>query len=324
VVLLQLGGPDHLGAIKPFLYNLFCDPDIIDLPGAFLFRKPLASLISNLRAPKVQVLYRKIGGKSPILDQTLIQAKALQKFLTDHRSEVPVYIAMRYWHPFTGETMDQMVRDGFNQIILLPLYPHFSGSTTGSSLNEWKRLLRQKNLEKRIHYTLIKDYFDNPDYIESLVLRIKETLSRFPEGERDQVHLVFSAHGTPLSLVKKGDPYSIQIRATYEAVIKTGNFSQASSLCFQSKVGPQKWLEPSLTGTIESLAGKGVKNMLAIPIAFVSEHIETLSEINMEAREQAHELGVTHFEMMPALLDHPSFIRCLGELVLKELEKQNG
>jgi len=321
VVLLQLGGPDNLDAVEPFLYNLFCDPDIIDIPGAFLFRRPLARLISSLRAPKVKELYKSIGSKSPILEQTTLQADALKKYFRDKQIDLPVYVAMRYWHPMTDIVVEHLIRDGIRKVVLVPLYPHYSRATTGSSVNEWNRVLKQQGVEQQFEYSLVHSYPEHPLYVQALVERINETLERFSVDDLEKVHLVFSAHGTPIKLVKEGDPYSHQIRKTFEAVVKQGKYSQPSTLCFQSKVGPQKWLTPSLTGTVEQLAHEGITHMLVIPIAFVSEHIETLSEINIEARNEALKFGVKVFEMMPALLDHPKFIECLAELTqVRQLE----
>ena len=180
--------------------------------------------------------------------------------------------------------------------------------------------MKKKRSEDKIELTLIHSYPENTDYIQSMVERINEALQRFSPDIRNNVQLVFSAHGTPMSLVRQGDPYSQQIRATYEAVLKRGGYEQPSTLCFQSKVGPQKWLEPSLIDTIDRLGKEGVKNMLVIPVAFVSEHLETISEIGIEAKKQATDLGVEQFEVMPALLDHPKYIQCLGDLVIGKLD----
>ena len=320
VVLFQLGGPDSLEAVEPFLYNLFCDPDIIDIPGAFLFRKTLARIISSRRAPKVRKLYKKIGGRSPILAQTELQAAKLKDALANQGCAAEVYIAMRYWHPMTKEVIEQLLREKVDQVILLPLYPHYSKVTTGSSVNEWKKNIALLHADK-FSTKLVESYFDHPLYIAALVENITRALERVPREERKKVRLVFSAHGTPLKLVKQGDPYSQQIRKTYERVVQTGNFGVPHYLCFQSKVGPQKWLEPSLTQTIEMLASKKVSHVVVVPIAFVTEHIETLSEINMEAREEAEHLGIKYFDMMPALIANEKFIACLADLVLKQLKK---
>jgi ferrochelatase len=317
VVVLQLGGPDSLDAVRPFLYNLFVDPDIIDLPGAFLFRTPLARFISTRRAPKVQALYKNIGGRSPILEQTQQQADSLRKYLASKGREIPVEIAMRYWHPMTEEAVKKMLDAGMKEVILLPLYPHYSRATTGSSVREWKRISQILNAS-HISTKVIEHYFDHPLYVRSLVERVNEAIQRAPANERSKLHLVFSAHGTPMKLVREGDPYSQQIRRTHELVVQHGNFGLLHHLCFQSKVGPQKWLEPSLTDTIKKLGTEGVTHVIVNPIAFVTDHIETLSEINIEAREEAKEFGITYFDMTDPLLTSQPFIECLGNLVLEK------
>lgn len=317
VVLLQLGGPDCLENVQPFLYNLFCDPDIIDLPGAFLFRKTLARVISQRRAPKVQELYKGIGSRSPILKLTNRQARALERNLVQ-QINAKVYVAMRYWHPMTDEIVRQIFHDGVERVVLLPLYPHYSKTTTGSSVNEWNRALRRQG-RNGLQTDLVEQYYDHPLYIQAIVKNINIALNRVKKEDRGKVHLVFSAHGTPIKLVKEGDPYSHQIRKTYEAVLAEGKWGLTHHLCFQSKVGPQKWLEPSLDGTIQRLAAEKVSHMVVIPIAFVSDHIETLSEINMEGKEEAHELGIKHYDMMPALNTNPFFIQALADLVLQKV-----
>jgi ferrochelatase len=317
VVLLQLGGPDSLESVQPFLYNLFCDPDIIDLPFAFLFRKRLAKYISEKRAPKVQELYKTIGGKSPILEFTNRQAKALESVL-QKTLNAKVYVAMRYWHPMTEEVVERVYRDGAERVVLLPLYPHYSRSTTGSSVNEWNRIIKSRKL-KALPTQVVEEYCEHPLYIKAIVQNINVALGKIPQADRSKVHLVFSAHGTPMKLVNEGDPYSYQIKRTYDAVLKEGNFGLPHSLCFQSKVGPQKWLEPSLDDTIRRLGREHVSHVIVIPIAFVSDHIETLSEINIEAREEAHGVGIQYFDMMPALNTNPLFIEALADLVLKKV-----
>jgi ferrochelatase len=319
VVLFQLGGPDSLKAVKPFLYNLFCDPDIIDVPGAFLFRKPLARLIASRRSPLVEKLYAGIGGRSPILPQTLLQADALKVLLKEKGVDADVIVAMRYAEPFTESAVRKIMSGKYERIVLLPLYPHFCSATTGSAFNEWNRVIRRSKARFE-HVRSVLSYFDHPLYIDSLVEHINVALERASAEDRKKIHLVFSAHGTPMSLVNQGDPYSDQIRKTYELVIAKGRFGLSYSLCFQSKVGPQKWLKPSLTETITDLSKNGTRYMLVIPISFVSEHIETLSEINIEARHLAKSMGITYFDMMPALIDNKKFIACLGDLTLKELK----
>jgi ferrochelatase len=317
-MLLQLGGPDSLEAVKPFLYNLFCDPDIIDLPLAFLFRKALARFVSSRRAPKVQEYYKRIGGKSPILKLTMRQAAALEKALQG-KVHCITTIAMRYWHPMTEKAINEMSQANVERVLLLPLYPHFSKTTTGSSVNEWNRIARQLGING-LSLDFVEEYCEHPLYIKALVHNINIALRRVRASERSKVNLVFSAHGTPIKLVKAGDPYQSQIIRTYNAVVKAGNFGLPYHLCYQSKVGPEKWLEPSLDDTIERLAAQKVTHMIVIPIAFVSDHSETLWEINIEAKQEAKHLGIKHFDMSPGLNTNPLFIQALADIVEKKVK----
>ena len=317
VVLLQLGGPDALDSVEPFLLNLFCDPDIIDLPFAFLFRRPLARYIAARRAPRVREYYRRIGGRSPILRHTLRQASALERALQP-MLHARVRVAMRYWHPMTATAFESLLNEGIERIVLLPLYPQYSVTTTGSSVNEWNRIVTDSGIQ-HLDVSLVKEYCEHPGYIAALVQRIGIGLRRVPPADRGKVHLVFSAHGTPVSLVHKGDPYQEQVVRTYNAVVDTGGFQLPHHLCYQSKVGPQKWLGPSLDATISTLAEDGVTHVLVVPIAFVSDHSETLWEINMEMKERARGLGIRYYDMSPALHTDPLFIDALADLVMQKV-----
>lgn len=316
VVLFQLGGPDSQAAVEPFLYNLFRDPDIINFPGSFLARRPLAKLISTTRSKKVRQRYADIGGGSPIRRLTEQQGRALDAALRPHISARTI-VAMRYWHPNTEEAIAALESAPFDELVLLPLYPHYSFATTGSSLKEWNRLYKPKT---PVH--LVDHFFDHPDYVAGLVERVNIVLKQLPRPE--EVHLVFSAHGLPMALVEKGDPYPQHIEATVRLVRELGAWPNPHVLCYQSRVGPQKWLQPPLTGTIEKMASEGVKRMLVVPISFLTEHIETLHEINIEAREQAESLGIHDFHMMPALNDSPLLIRALADLVLRAVGRRSG
>lgn len=316
VVLLNLGGPDSLDAVEPFLFNLFSDPDIIDFPGSFLFRKRLAKLISTRRAPGVIKQYEEIGGKSPLKDYTLQQAALLEAKLNE-QFPAKVYVAMRYWQPFTEEALDAIERDGINKIILLPLYPQFSKATTTSSVKEWEKQLTNRGVE--IEHSLIEHYYDQPTYVDAFVDRVRQGLERFPEDIRGEVNILFSAHGTPMKLVKQGDPYSHQIAKTVSAIMDRGAFSQTHTLCYQSKVGPLKWLTPSTPDTIAELASKGVRHMLLVPVAFASDHLETLFELGIEYRRQAKERGVIQYEVTEGLNDSPKFINALAKLVFEKV-----
>jgi ferrochelatase len=324
VIMFQLGGPDSQAAVEPFLYNLFCDPDIINFPGAFLARKALAKLISTTRSKVVGQHYAEIGGGSPIRRLTGQQARALQETLRPHLNARTI-VAMRYWHPDTAEAVAALESEPYDELVLLPLYPHYSFATTRSSLREWDRQYLPKFKAKSGSKPLVKlidHFYDHPDYVAAVVERINSVLQEVPDPEN--VYLVFSAHGLPMTLVEKGDPYPKHIEQTVQLVRQLGAWQNPHVLCYQSKVGPQKWLQPSLTGTIERLAKSGVKRMLVIPIAFLTEHIETLHEINIEARAEAEHLGVKDFYLMPALNDSPLLIRALADLVLRAVGVRSG
>jgi len=314
VVLFQLGGPDSASAVEPFLYNLFCDPDIINFFGAWFARRPLARYIARKRAGVVREHYDAIGGHSPIRLLTERQARALEAALAPH-CDARCFIAMRYWNPLTAETVAEVKNSGAQELVLLPMYPQYSFATTSSSLKEWKRLYHPNGNAPRTQ--VIEKFFDHPLYIQSIVEKMNLSLTHFDEPDR--AHIVFSAHGLPLSLIERGDPYAKQVEETVSLVWQRGGWKNPHTLCYQSKVGRRKWLSPSLTETIEKLARAGEKHLLVVPVAFVTEHIETLHEINIEAREEAHKLGVEQFEMMPAVGDSPTFISALVDLVRKAI-----
>ncbi|MGH9862709.1 MAG: ferrochelatase [Candidatus Acidiferrales bacterium] len=313
VVLFQLGGPDSLEAVEPFLVNLFSDPDIIDFPFARLAREPLARLVARQRAAKARKHYAEIGGRSPILALTQRQAAALEEELA---ATLPAraYVAMRYWHPLTEEVVAEVIRQSFAQVVLLPLYPQYSGVTSGSSLKEWQRRFPANSCST----AEIRQFYEHPLYLEAVAERINQALGRFPAGA--DVHLLFSAHGVPQSVIDAGDPYQEQTEATVRLLRQRAGWPNRATLCYQSKVGPGRWLTPMLHQALPELRARGVKHVLVIPISFVTDHVETLYEIDIEAREQAKKLGFDQFEMMAALNDSPLFIRCLADLVLRAVE----
>jgi len=308
IVLFQLGGPDTLEAIQPFLYNLFCDPDIIDFPFARIGRKPLAKLISTTRARKVQHHYSTIGGGSPIRRHTERQARALEIELRSQGVDAHCFVAMRYWHPFTREAIAQLQAAKCDEVVLLPMYPQYSSTTTGSSLNEWHRLFHD---DVPLH--CVETFYRNTMYLDSVVEKVNQALSHFPQPERPEI--IFSAHSIPMSIIEKGDPYQEQIEETVRLVNERGGWSNPHRLCYQSKVGASRWLQPSLTNTLRQLAGEKVREVCIVPIAFVSDHVETLGEIDHEARHLAGQLGFTQFEMSAGLNDSPRFIQALGQIV---------
>lgn len=315
VLLLNLGGPERLEDVRPFLYNLFADPEIIRLPLPWL-QKPLAWLIAAMRHRRSRENYRQIGGGSPIRQITEQQAQALAERLRQMGHPARIYIGMRYWHPFTEEAISQMERDGVEKLVILPLYPQYSISTSGSSLRLLERLRQAGTYLAQIEHTVIPYWYQRPGYIEAMVDLIRQTLDRLPAPEH--VHLLFSAHGVPRSYVEKdGDPYQEQIERCVALIVQALNRPNAHTLAYQSRVGPVEWLQPYTEDVIPELGARGVRDLLVIPISFVSEHIETLQEIDIEYRELAHRSGIIHFHRVPALNTHPRFIQDLAEAVIQ-------
>lgn len=314
VVLFNLGGPDSLEAIEPFLTNLFSDENIFKIP---LAQKFVAKIIARKRAPLVEGEYKMIGGKSPIGHWTEVQRSGLEKELRKEYESIDVFTCMRYWNPMTDEVAPKVAAGNYDKIVLLPLYPQYSKTTTFSSFEEWGK--KYKNDKSKLIY--INDFYKNEIYIKAINERIDEALSRMSIELRNKMQLVFSAHGTPISLVKKGDPYSRHIKETVELVMKARNYSHPHHLCYQSKVGPVKWLEPATDTMIESLAEQGKKHMLVIPISFVSDHVETHYELDIEYREVAHKAKVEYYSVIKGLNDSETFVEALKSLTIEALKK---
>ncbi len=321
VLLLNLGGPDKLEDVRPFLYNLFSDPEIIRLPVPLL-QKPLAWLIANSRASKSKENYREIGGGSPLRRITEEQAQSLQEHLRQRGQEVQVYIGMRYWSPFTEEAIARIKRDGIEKLVILPLYPQFSISTSGSSFRLLRSLWDDDVELQQIEHTVISSWYDRPGYLQAMSDLISQQLDQFPEPER--VHVFFSAHGVPVSYVQEaGDPYQREIEACTQLIMDTLDRPNDFTLAYQSRVGPVEWLRPYTEDAIADLAGQGVAELLVVPISFVSEHIETLQEIDIEYREIAEEAGIETFQRVPALNTHPTFMADLADMVMDALNTPN-
>ena len=306
VLLLQMGGPDSLQAIEHFLYNLFSDRDIIRIGPAFL-QPMIARFIARRRSKKVMEYYRKIGGKSPIRELTEQQAVALETALG---SGYRCFVAMRYSKPDTAGALAAISREGITRVIALSLYPHYSRATVGSSINELERELKKSPAPLDVSY--IRHFHGHPAYIAALAEKVEQGLAGFPD--RSKVQLLFSAHGLPQSFIDSGDPYLDHIQATVRLTMERfGGISH--HLAFQSRAGPVKWLEPSTETKIAELAAAGCKQLLMVPISFVSDHIETLYEIDIQYKEEAAALGITDFRRTEALNSSPAFISCLAELV---------
>ncbi len=315
VVLFNLGGPDSLAAVRPFLYNLFCDPDILQLPLGFLFQRPLAWLIARRRAPEAAKGYAAIGGRSPLGPNTARQAAALEQVLRAH-GDFEVHVAMRYWQPLIAETVATLKARGHERVVLLPLYPQYSRTTTGSAVNEFERQCRRQDYRPR--WTLIRRWHDQPDYLEAIARTLEAEAGHFPDPDPSRIELLLSAHGLPRKFVERGDPYEEQVRATAEALRQRLGWPHVT-LCYQSRVGPLEWLRPYTDEVIREKALAGAKQILVYPVAFVSDHIETLYELGIEYARHARALGVEHYRVAPALNDNPLLIEGLKKLVLANL-----
>jgi ferrochelatase len=309
VLLLNMGGPDSLGAVRPFLQNLFSDPAIIGLPS--LLRGPLAAMMAARRARKVRPRYELIGGKSPIGPITFDQAAALGQALGPAFG--PVLPAFSYWRPFISDAVDEAARSGAGHIVALSLYPQYCMATTGSCLEDVSMNLPGTPFEDSIH--LIDSWATHPLYLDALTATVNEALFRVPDNLRDDAIILFSAHGVPESLIEGGDPYLEQTLATVEGVMERLE-GREHHIAFQSRLGPVKWLRPSLPDKLKELSTRGAPPLVVVPVSFVSDHIETLYELDIQHREIATELGFTVYERAPALNVRPDFIRALAELVL--------
>ncbi|MFP3982173.1 MAG: ferrochelatase [Desulfurivibrionaceae bacterium] len=311
IILLNLGGPDTLEDVEPFLFNLFADREIIRL-GPFFLQKFIARRIAKKRAPKSKESYAAIGGGSPLKEITRQQGEALARRLADQGNFV-VDMAMRYWYPTARETLQKMADQGITRIVALPLYPHYSKATSGSSLRDLKRAASA--LEADFEIIEITSWPDDPFYIKSLASTITEGLSFFPSPE---VEVVYSAHSLPVKFIDEGDPYLEELKKTIKAVENITGVT--GRLCFQSRSGPVEWLRPSTPEMLADLAEQGCKQVLMVPISFVSDHVETLYEIDVQYKETAAELGID-LKRSESLNLRPDFIDSLASLVLEAVQK---
>lgn len=316
VVLFNLGGPDGPRAVRPFLFNLFRDPAIIGAPA--LIRYPLAALISTTREKMAKANYAIMGGGSPLLPETKKQAQALEKALATALPgvEAKCFIAMRYWHPLTGETARQVAAFAPDEVVLLPLYPQFSTTTTGSSLKAWRKTYKGSGSE-----TTVCCYPTDGGLVDAHARMIRETWEK--AGSPTNIRLLFSAHGLPEKVILAGDPYQKQIEATAAAVAAKLPAGIDWTVCYQSRVGPLKWIGPSTDEEIRRAGAEG-KGVMITPIAFVSEHVETLVELDHEYAELAQEVGVAPYLRVPALGGAPEFIDGLASAVRNALGERAG
>ncbi|MDO8747404.1 MAG: ferrochelatase [Thermodesulfovibrionales bacterium] len=319
IILLNLGGPDSIQAVRPFLYNLFSDRKIIQLGPPFL-QKPLARIISMLRSKKTESYYRRIGGRSPILDITNAQAKALEASLNSElltlnsKLFLKVFVGMRYWHPLIEDVIPQIYNEGIRKLIGLSLYPQYSLATSGSSLSKFREVASKRYTDVEVF--CVPSWYDHPLYIEALVDVIEKGLKSF--NTDSLVYVLFSAHSLPEKFIDEGDPYVRHIERTIEEIVKRMPIKW--DLSYQSKSGPVKWLGPSTDEKLKELAGMNVKNILIVPISFVSDHIETLYEIDILYMQMAKGLGINLIRT-DSLNTHPLFIEVLKDIVIKNMKE---
>jgi protoporphyrin/coproporphyrin ferrochelatase len=324
VLFFNLGGPDSLEAVQPFLRNLFLDNDIIQLPKIPGVQRVFAELISRRRAQASQANYAEIGGASPLLDWSQKQAAAVQAKLLAQGISVTPYVAMRYWYPFCGEAIQQIRSDGIEHLILAPLYPHYSLATTGSSFHDYERVLQQTGFQPE-QTSVLCSYYQDPRYLKALAATVEETLSQNKWSvPLEDVLVLFSAHGLPQRFVKKNqDPYPRQIKASAEAVMQQYFPKNRWQISYQSRVGPVRWLEPYTDQLLMKLAKAGQDNVLVVPISFVSEHVETLVELDIEYLPMGREAGMSHLYRAAALNLQPDFIDCLATLIQQAIGSPN-
>ncbi len=315
VILFNLGGPDKLESVEPFLFNLFNDPAIINIPS--IFRYPLAKFISKKRAPIAKNIYKEIGNKSPILELTQDQAKSLENNLSK-KGDYKCFVIMRCWHPRASDVIKKVREYNPEEIILLPLYPQYSASTSGSSINEWDDLCKKKNYH--VKTKTICCYPTENNFIASHISLIKKTLKVI---EDNNFKLIFSAHGLPKSKIKKGDPYQWQVEETVKKIMSNLEDENLNYIIsYQSRVGPLKWIGPPTDEVIIKYS-KEKKGIVIVPIAFVSEHSETLVELDIEYKKLAEKNGCSFYKRVPALGTEENFIKGLAELVLKQKTRGN-
>jgi len=318
VVLLTMGGPSSLDEVEPFLRELFGDPDLMQLPLGRLGRKGFARLLARLRARGSRELYRAIGGRSPLPDITKGQAQALEKHLTASGLTCRCRAAMRYTSPRVGEVLRELVNEGVTHIVAVPLYPHFSRTTTGSSFRDLDDAVRRLNVPLTV--TKVRSYPDDPGYVAALADTIQQAAERLPHPQRAVVPVLFSAHGLPQKLIRQGDPYEQEVRTTVSLVSERLSLGERSLLSFQSKVGPLAWLGPSTLEVIEQLGRSGARSLVVVPVSFVADNIETLHELDIVCRAQAEASGIVAYIRAPALNEHPLFIEALAQLVQRHTE----
>ena len=317
VLLVNFGGPQDLNAVKPFLYELFSDPAVLNFPLAFLYRKPLAWLISYFREKISCEMYKKIDGKSPLMEITNLQAEKLQELFNINELRVDVFCAFRYCNPFICNVLDEIRKRGYKKIVVLPLFPQYSYTTTGSIQLVIKKWLESKNIDS-IEICFIKEWYKDEDFILAHTHLIKKALKNL---DLRSTEIIFTAHSIPLFNIENKDPYKEQITKTCENIIKNLNWKKRWHLSYQSKIGPVKWLEPGTDKVIEEIAQRNKRaNLLLVPLSFVCDHVETLYEIDILYKETANKCGIKKFLRTEALNTNKYLIQALYNQLVGSLE----
>jgi protoporphyrin/coproporphyrin ferrochelatase len=321
VLLFNLGGPETLEDVRPFLFNLFSDPEIIQIKSNVL-RRSLACIIAQLRQSKSKKLYRQIGGGSPLRRITENQAAALGAELASRGYDAHVYVGMRCWRPSIDEAVKRILQDGIRRLVLLPLFPQYSTTTTGSCFRYFQTLDERLGFSSKNQISYIQSWFREPLYIEAMVDLIGAGLAQFSEADRTKVHILYSAHSIPARYVQQGDPYLEQTRESIALIQARLEKAYASTLSFQSKVGPVKWLGPATKDVLKKLAKDGIADIMAVPISFVSDHLETLQEMDIQYKNLAADLGIRQFHRAAALNLNPKFIQALAAITINAFMEQ--
>jgi ferrochelatase len=314
--MLNLGGPDSLEAVEPFLRNLFKDPDVIQFPPVVRLLQPLfARMVAKSRGPMSRAAYQQIGGRSPIAEESAAQAAAVAAELERRGVRAHGVVAMGCWHPFSDEAVAALARAGVRRAVAVPLFPHYSRTTTGSSFVALDRAIEKAG--GTLELARVHNYPDAPGYLEAVADRVRAAAAAIPLEARQTVPVLFSAHGLPESYIQRGDPYLDEIRTTVTAATARLGLGGRARLCFQSRVGPQKWLGPTTEEALAAVAAEGHKAVVVVPIAFTGEHIETLQEIDIVYREHAEKAGIIYFARARTVGVHPAFIGALADLTLE-------
>jgi ferrochelatase len=320
VIISNMGGPDSLEAVEPYLYNIFSDPDIIDIPLPAPLRKRFVRWFAGKRAPKSVGIYRQIGDRSPLLDITQNQAQLLEAALNRNgTTDFRVFPAMRYWHPFVEVVWSEIVSGGFDKLVVLSMYPFYSSTTTGSLVNLVERLNRDSDFS-RDDLLIIDRYGDHPAFINAMVEQILRFLVKEAIHDREHMNVLCSVHSIPARRVKKGDPYRAEVERAVEAIQKRLPENVRLDLAFQSKIGPIKWLEPATPDKIDELAARGVRELVAYPLGFVADNSETLYEIGILYKNRALAKGIEHFYRIDALNTDALFIDALDQIVMEKID----